>query len=79
MEVLEEVGGTPYIRFKSNTVIPKDDSIWARMYRLLMFNREDSMTHYHQRSDVESVFSMIKGKLGASSVTRLKPRATWGR
>jgi len=54
MEVVGAEGGTPYI--------PKDDSIWARMYHLFMFNREESMRHYHQRSNVESVFSMIKGK-----------------
>ena len=26
--------------------------------------REEFMRHYHQRSNVESVFSMIKGKFG---------------
>ncbi len=61
---VEGEGGTPYIPFKSNTVIPKDDSIWAKMYHLFMFNREEFMRHYHQRSNVESVFSMIKGKFG---------------
>ncbi len=34
------------------------------MYHLFMFNREEFMRHYHQRSIVESVFSMIKGKFG---------------
>jgi hypothetical protein len=43
MEVVEEVGRTPYIPFKSNTVVPKDDSIWAKMYHLFMFYREEFM------------------------------------
>jgi transposase len=34
------------------------------MYHLFMFNREEFMTHYHQRSNMESVFSIIKGKFG---------------
>ena len=66
METVEALGGTPYIPFKSNTVIPKDDTIWAKMYHLFMFNREEFMAHYHKRSNVESVFSMIKGKFGDS-------------
>ncbi len=30
------------------------------------FNQEAFLTHYHKRSNVESVFSMIKAKFGAS-------------
>jgi transposase len=66
MEVVEEAGGTPYIPFKSNTVVPKDDGIWGKMYHLFMFNREEFMRHYHKRSNAESVFSMVKGKFGDS-------------
>jgi transposase len=59
METVEAAGGTPYIPFKSNTVIPKDDSVWARMYHLFMFDHEEFLRHYHQRSNAESVFSMM--------------------
>jgi transposase len=31
-----------------------------------MFNREEFLRHYHQRSNAESVFSMMKGKVGDS-------------
>ena len=64
METVEALGATPYIKFKSNTVEPKDDSIWAKMYHLFMYNREAFMFHYHKRSQVESAFSMMKGKFG---------------
>jgi transposase len=36
------------------------------MYHLFMFNREEFLRYYHQRSNAESVFSMMKGKFGDS-------------
>lgn len=64
---MAEAGGTPYIPFKSNSVIPKEGSIWARMYHLFMFNWETFTEHYNKWRNAESVFSMIKR---ASSVTQ---------
>lgn len=66
MDLVSGFGATPFIPFKSNTVVPKDDSTWAKMYHYFMFNREGFMDHYHRRSNVESTFSMIKRKFGAS-------------
>jgi len=34
------------------------------MYHYYQFNREAFLTHYHKRSNVETTFSMIKGKFG---------------
>lgn len=31
---------------------------------LLQFKREEFLTHYHRRSNVETTFSMIKAKFG---------------
>lgn len=36
--------------------------LWQRMYHLYQFHRAEFMQHYHKRSNVESVFSMIKAK-----------------
>jgi transposase len=36
------------------------------MYYYFMYNRLTFMEHYHMRSNVESAFSMIKGKFGDS-------------
>jgi transposase len=36
------------------------------MYYYFMYNRLNFMEHYHMRSNVESAFSMIKGKFGNS-------------
>jgi hypothetical protein len=49
---------------KINTAVPKDNSIWAEMYHYFMYNREEFLAHYHKRSNVETAFSMIKGKFG---------------
>lgn len=61
-------GAVPYIPFKSNSVAesgqnPKS-SLWTRMFYFYNFKREEFLTHYHKRSNVETVFSMIKGKFG---------------
>jgi len=63
-ETVERLGGVPFIPFKSRNVEPKKDSAWARMYHLFHYRREQFMAHYHKRSSIESVFSMIKGKFG---------------
>jgi transposase len=36
------------------------------MYYYFMYNRLTFMEHYHMRSNVESAFSMVKGKFGDS-------------
>lgn len=54
----------PYIPFKTNTAVPTTNNIWAEMYYHFMSNREDFLTHYHKRSNVETAFSMIKAKFG---------------
>ena len=36
------------------------------MYHLFMYRREDFMEHYHKRSNIETAYSMIKGKFGSA-------------
>jgi transposase len=60
-----EAGAAPYIPFKSNTTGEGPD-LWRRLYHYFMFNRDDFLAHYHKRSNVETTFSMIKGKFGDS-------------
>lgn len=60
-------GAIPFIPFKQNS---KDSSenrlpIWNIMFRFFRDNKEEFMRHYHKRSNVESVFSMMKRKFGA--------------
>jgi transposase len=67
-KAVEQIGGTPFTPFKSNTVDPtkEEEPIWARMYYYFMYNRLTFMEHYHMRSNVETAYSMIKAKFGDS-------------
>src|SRR5919112_5796844 len=56
----------PFIPFKSNTVEPTEAGTWARMCHLFMYRREAYMEHYHKRSNIETAYSMIKGKFGSA-------------
>jgi len=38
--------------------------LWLNMWRFYTFHTDQFMEHYHKRSNVESTFSMIKGKFG---------------
>jgi transposase len=58
------VGATPFIPFKSNALVPNEFSPWAKMYHQFAYHRDDFLAHYHRRSNVETVFSMMKAKFG---------------
>lgn len=61
----QSIGATAYIPFKSNaTGKSRGSMIWRQMYHYFQFRREEFMIHYHQRSNVESAFNMIKAKFG---------------
>ena len=38
--------------------------LWARIYHFYNFKRDEFLSHYHKRSNVETTFSMIKAKFG---------------
>ena len=67
---IHDVGATPYIPFKKNSVAhnpkQKRDGLWIKMFHYFNYNRSDFLAHYHKRSNVESTFSMVKAKFGAS-------------
>lgn len=58
-------GATPFIMFKSNaTGEAGGDNLWKIMFHYFSLRRSEFLEHYHKRSNVESTFSMIKGKFG---------------
>lgn len=57
-------GGQPYIPFKSNSKPNEESTVWNRMLHFYRFHQDEFNAHYHQRSNVESTFSMIKAKFG---------------
>lgn len=69
--VIDELGATPYIPFKGNSKSrgPRD-GVWDEAYRFFHDRREEFLAHYHKRSNVETVFHMIKAKFGPAVRTR---------
>jgi len=65
-QIIESLDAMPFIPFQDrhNPVEGKAPEIWIRMYKYYNLNREEFLQHYHKRSNVETVFSMIKIKLG---------------
>jgi transposase len=62
LEAVVGHGATPYIPFKSNSLPGTLGGVWEKMYGYFQFRREEFLKHYHQRSNVESTFSMVKAK-----------------
>jgi transposase len=62
LELVEAMGGTAYVPFKSNSTDGGGDGVWGRMFHYFNFRREEFLKHYHKRSNVESTFSMVKAK-----------------
>ena len=60
---IDAAGGTPFILFKSDHT-GAAGGLWAKMFHYFSFRREEFLTHYHKRSNVESTNSMIKRKFG---------------
>jgi transposase len=65
METVSKHGAVPYIPFRRNTrCLAKGSQIWRTMFKYFCDHKEDFLAHYHLRSNVESVFSMMKRKQG---------------
>ena len=72
LQATVDVGAMPFIPFKSNTQPDRGSDLWSKMFFYYNYKREEFLAHYHNRSNVESVFQMIKSKFGE----RLKSKTT---
>jgi transposase len=63
VEAVAAVGGQAFIAPKSSTT-GKAGGLFEKMFHYYQFRRDEFLSHYHQRSNVESVFSMVKRKFG---------------
>jgi transposase len=72
LEQVMALGGEAFIPFKSNSIGERNDpgSIWSKMYGYFQYRRDEFLEHYHARSNIESVFSMVKRKFGDSVRSR---------
>ncbi len=69
-ELLERLGVEAYIPFKDNAVINPKSLAWSRHLCEFLLNQERFLPHYHRRSNVESVFAMIKERFGGGVLSR---------
>jgi len=44
--------------------VKEKPELWKRMFHFYKFKEAEFKQHYHKRSNVETVFSMIKAKFG---------------
>src|SRR5205823_13692911 len=62
LELVEKLGGTAYVPFKVNSVAGEAGTLWEKLFFYYNFRREDFLKHYHQRSNAESTFAMVRAK-----------------
>jgi len=63
LATIASVGAAPYVAFKVNTC-PNNSPIWNKVFHFFQMNRDEFLTQYHRRSNVESTFSAMKRKFG---------------
>jgi transposase len=63
VDAIHEAGGTAFIAPKINTT-GAAGGLFEKMVHYYMYRRDEFLTHYHQRSNVEALFSAIKRKFG---------------
>ena len=76
MRLVDNKGAVPFIDFKVNSTDKGKCEIWNKMFHYYQFKRGEFMDHYHKRSNVETTFSMIKAKFGASVRSKLPAAQT---
>ncbi len=62
-EAVAAHGATPFIDYKKGHT-GKGGGVFAKMFHFFSFKRDEFMSHYHKRSNVETTFSMMKAKTG---------------
>jgi transposase len=66
LTAIEAANAVPYIPLKANSRPTGKSAAWRRLYHTFEARNDEFLAHYHQRSNVESTFSMVKRKFGAS-------------
>ncbi|HTQ38285.1 MAG TPA: transposase [Pirellulales bacterium] len=65
LQSIADIGGSGFIAFKRNSTASRP-GVWNKSFHLFNLHREEFLARYHQRSNIESTFSMIKRKFGDS-------------
>jgi transposase len=64
LAAIDATGAAPLIPFRRNATANAER--WVRMFHYFNYKRAEFMQRYHNRSNVESTFSMLKAKFGDS-------------
>jgi transposase len=70
-DVLDSLGVEAFIPFKVNAVANPKAPVWSRHLCEFTLHQERFLASYHRRSNVETVFAMLKARFGASVASRL--------
>jgi transposase len=64
MQMAVDVGAYPFIAWKSNSreTDKAGNELWNKLFHYFSLNKEKFLERYHQRSNSETAFSMIKAK-----------------
>jgi transposase len=62
LALVHGLGGTAFVPYKVNSQAGEAGSLWEKMYFFFRFHRDEFLKHYHQRSNMESTFAMVKAK-----------------
>ena len=69
LHLVDDLGGKPFIMFKSNSKAithHKRDDLWERTFHFFNLHRGEFLERYHKRSNAETTFHMIKAKFGGA-------------
>jgi transposase len=66
LQIVDSMGAMPFIVFQDRVVKENKNAppIWNRTFNYFKNHKEDFMKRYHKRSNVETVFAMVKTRLG---------------
>lgn len=64
LALVEGHGASPFIPFRSNSKADPEAPAWDKLFHLYQYKRDEFLSHYHKRSNVESAFSAMKRKFG---------------
>lgn len=71
-QIIASCGAVPYIMFRDNSTGTKGPEGWNTMWHSFSGDREEYLRHYHRRSNVETVFHMVKAKFGERLLMRTR-------
>ena len=69
--VMESLNVEAFVPFKVNAVVNHKAPVWSRHHVEFLTNQDKFLASYHRRSNVETIFAMMKARFGASVASRL--------